>query len=188
MIRLLRPGSGESDRFLESAGSRPVSYPEVGSTLGVLPAGYAVDRNRVDLGSGRDTWTRAVAALRAWRMFELGWVEIRPATPPIELHRTVAAVVRAMGVWFLNPCRIVAVVDEPRRFGFSYGTVDGHFERGEERFLVEWRPDDGVHYEILAFSRPGRLLSRLGKPFVRRLQRRFAADSKRAMARAVQEI
>ena len=27
-------------------------------------------------------------------------------------------------------CRIVAVVDEPDRYGFAYGTLPGHTERG----------------------------------------------------------
>ena len=42
-----------------------------------------------------------------------------------------------------------------------------------------------VHYEVLAFSRPDHPLAWLGYPFARALQRRFAHDSKKAMARAV---
>ncbi len=60
-----------------------------------------------------------------------------------------------------------------------------HAERGEERFTVEWRRDDGlVHYDLYAFSRPNNLLARIGYPLARRLQRRFAGDSLRAMVRA----
>ncbi len=51
------------------------------------------------------------------------------------------------------------------RFGFAYGTLPGHVESGEERFLVEWdRGDDAVWYDILAFSRPNHVLTRLGYP------------------------
>lgn len=75
-----------------------------------------------------------------------------------------------------------------KRFGFAYGTLSEHAESGEERFTVEWHEqDDAVWYDILAFSRPQQLLARLGYPFARRLQKRFARDSAAAMLRAVAE-
>ena len=73
------------------------------------------------------------------------------------------------------------------KFGFAYGTLPGHVECGEERFTVEWhRDDDSVWYDILAFSKPGHILTRLGYPLARRLQKRFAVDSMQAMVRAAQ--
>jgi uncharacterized protein (UPF0548 family) len=64
--------------------------------------------------------------------------------------------------------------------------LPGHVESGEERFQVEWdRDDNSVWYDILAFSRPNRLLIRLGYPVVRRLQKRFARDSAQSMLGAV---
>jgi uncharacterized protein (UPF0548 family) len=96
---------------------------------------------------------------------------------------------QAIGIWRLNACRIVYVVDEAgatSKFGFAYGTLPGHVESGEERFLVEWdRGDDAVWYDILAFSRPNHILPRLGYPFVRVLQKRFGRDSAASMFRAV---
>ena len=54
------------------------------------------------------------------------------------------------------------------RFGFAYGTLPGHAERGEERFSVVLNRDDGsVHYEVLAMSRPKHPLAWLGYPFAR---------------------
>ena len=88
-----------------------------------------------------------------------------------------------------NACRIVYVVDEEgpvTRFGFANGTLPGHAEAGEERFLVEWdRASGEVGYDILAFSRPHSFLARLGYPYVRRVQRRFGRESAAAMMRAV---
>ena len=88
-----------------------------------------------------------------------------------------------------NACRIVAVFGDEgavSRFGFAYGTLPDHVGTGEERFLVEWdRGDDAVWYDILAFSRPNHVLTRLGYPVVRRLQKRFGRDSAAAMLRAV---
>ena len=51
---------------------------------------------------------------------------------------------------------------------------------------MEWHEQDAaVWYDILAFSRPQHFLARLGYPFARRLQKRFARDSAAAMQRAV---
>lgn len=94
-----------------------------------------------------------------------------------------------VGVWWRNHCRIAYVVDESghiSRFGFAYGTLPGHVESGEELFLIEWdRNTNSVSYQILAFSRPKHLLTRLGYPLVRRNQKRFGRDSATAMFRAV---
>ena len=88
----------------------------------------------------------------------------------------------------MNAARIVYVVDEDGpiyRYGFAYGTLVEHAESGEERFTVEWdRADDNVWYVILAFSRPQKMLARLGYPMSRMLQRRFAEASKAAMVAA----
>jgi uncharacterized protein (UPF0548 family) len=103
----------------------------------------------------------------------------------------VVVIARLFGLWWLNACRIVYLVDEPgpvQRYGFAYGTLPEHAESGEERFTVEWHEqDDAVWYDILAFSRPQQLLARLGYPLTRRLQKRFARDSATAMQRAVVE-
>ena len=129
----------------------------------------------------------AKAALERWEQFDLGWVEAWPPQTPIQTGEVVAVVARAVGVWWLNACRIVYVIDEHapiRRFGFAYGTLPGHVESGEERFLLEWDQNEGsVWYDILAFSRPNHLLAKIGYPFVRRMQKRFARESAAAMKR-----
>jgi uncharacterized protein (UPF0548 family) len=91
--------------------------------------------------------------------------------------------------WTTNVCRVVYVVDEPARFGFAYGTLRGHLLHGEERFLVEHNlADDTVCFDILAFSRPARLLARLGYPIVRWFQKRFGRDAKQAMLSATASL
>ena len=73
-----------------------------------------------------------------------------------------------------------------RKFGFAYGTLPGHVESGEERFLIEWNlADDNVWYDVLAFSKPNHILTRLGYPVARRMQKRFGRDSAAAMLKAV---
>ena len=189
MFQFTRPTPQRIDAFLASQQNAPFSYREIGATRGEPPPGYTVDRNRVELGSGVETFQRAVLALRAWRMMALGWASVHPREAPIEAGTTVAVVARHYAFWSLNACRIVYVLDEEtdgvRRTGFAYGTLPEHGALGEERFSIEWhRADDRVWYDLYAFSRPAHLLARLGYPLGRRLQRRFARASKQAMVDA----
>jgi uncharacterized protein (UPF0548 family) len=150
--------------------------------------GYSLDHNRVRLGDGPAVFAAASAALRSWRMFPRPWTRIAPADAPIEVGTVVAMQARALGVWWLNACRIVYVLDEDepvRRFGFAYGTLGAHVEQGEERFSVELHPDGAVWYDLRAFSRPRYWPVRLARPVARMLQRRFVRDSQREMRAAV---
>ena len=104
------------------------------------------------------------------------------------VNEVVGIAARVWGVWSLNAARIVYVIDESQRFGFAYGTLPGHVEMGEERFLIERTEDDSVWYDILAFSRPRHLLTKLGYPMIRRLQKRFGRESAAAMQRIVQAM
>jgi uncharacterized protein (UPF0548 family) len=193
MFVLARPRPQRVDAFLAGQRSAAFSYSEVGATRGgVAPAGYTLDRNRLRLGYGAAVFERAAAALRAWRMTTLAWSSVWPTGAPVVPGTTVAVVMHHYGFWSMNACRIVYVVDDDgpgasgvRRAGFAYGTLPDHGAIGEERFAVEWHAvDDSVWYDLYAFSRPGSLLARVGSPFARRLQRRFARDSKAAMAAA----
>ena len=67
-------------------------------------------------------------------------------------------------------CRVVDVTDEPRRRGFAYGTLPGHPEAGEERFLVEQAEGGRILFTITAYSRPATTLARLGGPISRAAQ------------------
>lgn len=189
MLSLRKPSADALRDFLAAQRELPFTYGAVGATAGTPPAGYVVDRTRIRLGEGETVFRSAIAALQRWQQFNLGWVQAWPADTPIQEGEVVAVMGRAVGVWWLNACRVVYTVDETGpnfRFGFAYGTLPGHVESGEERFLVEWdRDDDAVWYDILAFSRPHHVLTRLGYPVVRRLQKRFGRDSATAMLRAV---
>ena len=175
-------------RFIASQHDLTFTYPEVGATKTAPPAGYVVDHNRQLLGNGEATYRRAVVALRSWKQFDLGWVKVCPENAPIDVGTTVAVQANTFGVWSLNACRIVYLVDDSvdfkARFGFAYGTLPAHAECGEERFTIEWGHDDSVWYDLFAFSRPQYALVRLGYPYARRLQKRFAQESLAAMAAA----
>ncbi len=189
MLSLRKPSAEKLRDFLAAHSKLDLTYPAVGATAAVPPAGYVVDHTRIKLGEGAETFAAARAALRRWKHFRLGWVETWPPETPIQAGQVVAVMARFFGLWWLNACRMVYVVDEQgpvQRFGFAYGTLPEHAESGEERFTVEWHEqNDAVWYDILAFSRPQQLLARLGYPLARRLQKRFAKDSVAAMRRAV---
>ena len=188
MFFIRKPSTATIQQFLTSQRDLPFSYPEVGATKTGAPAGYNIDHHRVQLGEGEACYQRAVAALRSWKHFEIGWVRIATAdTPPSE--GTIAVVeAKAFGLWSLNACRVIYLENEDTGlkalFGFAYGTLPDHAERGEERFRVEWQVDDSVWYDIYAFSRPQQRLVQVGFPYVRRLQKRFARDSMAAMVAA----
>lgn len=189
MFLLREPSEARVRAFLREQENVPYSYEEIGSSRDSAPPGYVVDHNRIKLGEGEETFLRAAEALRAWKTFDIGWVRVHPPDAPVEVGTAVAVVARH-GLWSLNACRVVYTVEGEvrgvRRSGFAYGTLPEHAARGEERFSVEWDPEDGsVWYDLYAISRPNSLLVRLGYPVARRLQKRFARDSKAAMTRAV---
>ena len=177
MFKISEPTNRDIEEFIAGQHNLPFTYTEVGATNTTPPAGYNVDHNRIQLGESEATYQRAVKALKNWQQFDLGWVTIVPSGVTVENGATVAVKARAFGTWSLNACRVVYVINEPRRFGFAYGTLPDHVERGEERFLVEWLDDDSVWYDILAFSRPQHPLVKLASMLARRLQKRFARDS-----------
>ena len=178
-------------RFIDAQKQCQFTYAAIGSTNQLQPSSSKADYIRVKLGEGAAVYNVARRALERWKHFRLGWVEPCLPLAAIKSGEVAAIAIRAMGAWWLNAAKIVYVVDEDgpvSRFGFAYGTLPGHAESGEERFLVEWdHATDVVTYSILAFSQPRHWLARLGRPMVRRLQHHFRKDSAAAMVRAVHD-
>jgi uncharacterized protein (UPF0548 family) len=186
MFLLSKPSDEQIRNVIAAQRNTPFTYPFVGATRDGLPQpGYKLDHNRVRLGAGAKVFERAVRAVRRWEMFNFGWMQLCWPDAPIQVGSTAAVLAHLPGLWSLNACRIVYVIDEDgpmQRFGFAYGTLPLHEERGEERFLIEWNhQDDSVWYDILAFSQPKSLMAKLGYPVARLLQKRFANASKHAM-------
>ena len=123
--------------FLEGHAKLDLTYPAMGATAYKPPLGFVVDHTRIKLGTGQAAFAAAKNALHKWEQFRLGWVEPFWPDTPIEPGQVVGVLGRACCMWTLNACRIVYVVDEPRKFGFAYGTLPDHAESGEERFTVE---------------------------------------------------
>jgi uncharacterized protein (UPF0548 family) len=182
-----RPSAAEVEAFIAASRELPLSYEPVG--LAKQDAvGFRVDAQEVIVGYGEAAFERAKVALTEWKHFELGWLDVVPALAGIAPGTVVAVLVRHLGFWSMNGCRVVYSIsgDDPCEFGFAYGTLSNHAESGEELFKVSLRPGTGaVSYAIRAASRPRALLARLGYPVTRSLQARFRRDSAAALARAI---
>ncbi|RAW01483.1 hypothetical protein DQQ10_10795 [Pseudochryseolinea flava] len=61
--------------------------------------------------------------------------------------------------------RINDVIDDAKRKGFSYVTLEGHVEKGESIFTLE-EAEAGLIFKIRTFSKPGNLLTTLVDTFL----------------------
>ena len=189
MLLLRKPSPQVLEAFVRRQGDATFSYAQLRCTGAQAPPGYARDHERTDLGSGPEVFRAACDALRAWKMFDLGWTSVVDPTCRLSVGRDVGVLARVGFLWTLNACRILEVFDEPgRRLGFAYGTLDEHAEQGEERFLVELDSAGRVWFDLLAISRPHRWYVRVANPVARLFQRRFRRDAARAMVRAAQPV
>lgn len=163
------------------------SYRCVECTLdSISPENYVCDHNRIEIGNGRDQFESFKPLIQNWTMFP-DWIDVYPPTA-IEKGACVAVVTKAFSLWWTNVCKIVDTIDEPNRFGFAYGTLPQHVEKGEERFLLELDSDGRVNYDLLAFSRPNFWATKIGYPLARRMQKKFAHDSKLKMKKHAEAL
>jgi uncharacterized protein (UPF0548 family) len=181
MIFLNLPTLQDLQPYLEQQKKLPFSYLPIGKTKeDIQILNFDNDYNVQYLGDGEVIFEAAKTALRQWKMFPAPWTVLQPLAP-IAVGETVTMCAAAFGLWWRNACKIVYVIDEPRRYGFAYGTLPGHVEMGEELFLITMDENGRVSYILKAFSRPRHILARLGYPMMRYFQRKFQRESKAAM-------
>lgn len=190
MISLRKPSPAAITQFLREQHSAPLSYNFANLSREIpschTPPGFVFDHRREPIGSGAVAWERAKLAIHEWVMFQNGWTHLHAPQGRPRAGHVVGMLVWICGLWWLNPCRVLYEIDETtssgmKRFGFGYGTLPAHVERGEERFLVEQDSAGNVFYDLAAFSHPRNPLVRLFSPLARRIQLRFGRDSMAAM-------
>ncbi|HMG72162.1 MAG TPA: DUF1990 domain-containing protein [Pyrinomonadaceae bacterium] len=190
MFLIRRPSQTEISEFLDQSRDLPLSYDPVGIAR-QSPRDFNSDLASAVIGQGREIFERAKIALAQWRHYEMGWVELFPHRASIEPGTVVAVLVRHLGFWSLNGCRVVYGIGDMQsgtNFGFAYGTLTNHAEMGEEIFEVRLEPESGeVIYRIQAVSKPRAALARIGFPITRVFQERFRRDSLSALKRAISE-
>ncbi len=170
-LRFGRPDETELDRLLAAARAASPTYDHVGSTLD--PDRWAAPAMRVrhrTVGRGPVAFEAARHSLRTW-VPQLGiGATVEPEGEAVVAGATIVIVLRRGPLHVVAPDRIIGVVDEPRRFGFAYGSLPGHPERGEESFLVEHLDDDTVRATIRVQAGPGTLAAHAVAPLVRAVQ------------------
>jgi uncharacterized protein (UPF0548 family) len=192
MMLLRKPTPEFVASYLRRQAEFPLSYDFSGATRSLpeatTPTGFVLDQRKEVIGNGDSAWQRAREALDQWVMFDNGWTTLHAPAGAPRTGNLVAMQIWIGGFWWLNPCRVLYEIDEAgpvKRYGFGYGTLPDHVERGEERFLVGQDADGDVWYDLASFSRPRQILTRIFYPLTRRIQLKFGPDSMRAMRRYV---
>lgn len=170
MRLVLDPSDTRLDASLTHAATTSVTYPEVGATRTVLPAGYRHLRRRTVLGGGAATFRAAAGRLRRWDMHRTAGLRVAPASPAAATGSTVVMALGSRALSLLIPCRVVWTVETDAEIGFGYGSLPGHPESGEESFVISIASDDTVFATVTAFSRPAGAVATLGSPIGRRVQ------------------
>lgn len=149
----------------------------------------------LNLGSA-DQFPLAREAIFSWMLQDLAGVVVHPA------RRVAEGQIVSLGlnpVWPASPrrlrgrdllvpvgsCVVTRVIDEADRAGFTYRTLPGHLEDGEETFLVSIGADGRLGVTISADSVPAHPLLRVGAPVAAAAQelmaRRYAEGLKRQL-------
>src|SRR5262245_30631278 len=111
MFFVRQPSSKVIERFLRDSQNLALSYAPA-EILPVAPASWKVDEVVATIGRGRSDFERARNALVRWKQFDLGWVQLFPAGEAAEVESVVAVLVRHLGFWSLNGCRVLDVSAE----------------------------------------------------------------------------
>lgn len=171
--------------LLARAAETEPTYSEIGATSSAPPAGYNHLRVSVSLGREPVAWDLAKDALRRWEAHHGAGASIYPPGASLAIGETFLIVVRLGPAFLVAPCRVVSMVEAPTHFDFSYGTLPGHPEQGEERFRLTKSEEGAVNFEIVAFSRPvsfiARLSGRLGRFIQTRTTHRYLDGMRKAV-------
>jgi hypothetical protein len=183
-------GRSAARTLLHRVGSLPLTYDPVGMSLGRAepPAGFRELKRSRTLGSGQRTFEAVGTALLHMDLHRRSRFRVHLPTLSLVEGRGVAVALPWGPFAVTGACRIVAMIAEPRRSGFAYGTLPRHPECGEESFLVEWGEDGQVVMTVHAWSKPAAWFTRLAGPYGRGIQRRVAARLLRAGRRIAKRV
>jgi uncharacterized protein (UPF0548 family) len=174
----LRPRSIERVLALATASS-PTFDNAVRERSG--PLRYAYDHLDGVVGHGEHDFAAAREGLSTWAAHAAPGLRVFPSSMPLAVGVSCLVTIGTPILALAAPCRVTSVLDEPRRFGFTYATLPGHPEEGEESFVVEMDVLDDVRFAIEARSRPSGSLVRAMAPITRRAQHRVAAGYLRSL-------
>ena len=175
-LQLSKPNHSHLISFLSRQCTQQYNYKAINGTQSPPVKGFDNDHSFIILGQGGAVWDSAKKVLQNWQQFPVLWTKIEPIAP-LQKGEVVAVLFRLFGLWFVNSARIVYTLDDDKTYGFAYGTLPGHVEKGEECFWIERNAEGEVSYHIRAFSQPAYWIVWLGYPIARYYQRRFVKQS-----------
>jgi uncharacterized protein (UPF0548 family) len=134
---------------------------------------------------------RVATAILDYRVFPPWLITRVMERTPVQVRDTVGLTYRLLpGLRMFVASRVIDVFNEVRRAAFTYRTLAGHAELGEETFAVEKHPETGeITASLTAWSRPGHWLTRIGYPYARWCQLhagRAALDHLESIARSAE--
>jgi uncharacterized protein (UPF0548 family) len=148
------------------------------------PTGWRRYEKTVQVGSGAEEWVEAAASVLTWGVKTRSGFRVEGAD---SASRRVREGDRYWLIARLGPFRVrepvlvVAVVDEPDRCGFAYGTLEGHPVSGEEAFIVHRDSDERVWLTLRSITRAGSGVWRVAFPAVQVVQRWYRWRYQRAL-------
>jgi uncharacterized protein (UPF0548 family) len=148
-LRLRRPTTEQLSPLLERWRQEPLTYSPVGASLTTETVdGLRRHSWNVELPAG--AFDVGVDAIRTWSVHRGAGLVVAVDGALAEGVTVVMSAPMPLGFVDLA-CRVVAVIDETDRFGFAYGTLPMHPERGEESFVIS-RAKDVALFEVRAAS------------------------------------
>lgn len=132
------------------------------------PAGYRCFEAAYFVGHGRTVFEHAAEELLHWQVKIRSGFDIEvEGSPRVEPGQRPTIRVRLGPFRLPEPARIVAVVEDESRCGFTYAAEPGHPVMGEESFLLVQEADGRVFLVLRSVSRPGSGIWRFMGPIVR---------------------
>jgi uncharacterized protein (UPF0548 family) len=166
-------------RALDAASHSAPTYPRDDDPA----AGYTVADYRTTIGYGVVTFQTAREGLRTWQAHQVPGLRVFPIRESVQLGSTYLLTFGTSLLSIAAPCRVTSVIDEPWHYAFTYATLPGHPEVGEETFDLHLDLDDVV-FTISSTSKPNGRLA--GSPPGRRVQRSTSKRYLRSLERYVQ--
>ena|SRR5713101_4451177 len=166
VIRVGSPTDDELGRVAAASAADEPTFPRQ-----MISRGYRREEWDSRLTPGV-SWEDAKQALRRWRAHRGAGVRVRPLDPPYD-GQTVALDLGVGPVHIVAACRVTITIDLENAFGFTYATLPGHPEEGEESFVLQRDAEGVITFHVAATSRPADLLSKLGGPVSRMIQQRI---------------
>jgi uncharacterized protein (UPF0548 family) len=169
-VKLVRRGNIAALQVAHDAAARgqPTWSGEIN---GSLPAGFHAETYRRLVGHGDLAFKTAVETVLTWGVQRGSGLIAHVSNERVRAGDDVVVGLPMGPFMILAPCRVSEVFNSSTRGGFRYVTLRGHPEIGHEEFVVE-RDGDAVWFVVRPVSRPGSLLTRLGGPLSRLVQKR----------------